>query len=153
MATRRVSRANRNQKLQGRSWVYFAQERASGLVKIGQTRQLQRRICVLNSATAGGVDLIGSIPETDVTERAIHNLLSGHRERGEWFRPHDDVIRLAQAGDAIYRQGFRRDIPEDLQDHWMLISCARLGVPASDFLNEMALSSPTPTPSKESRCE
>jgi hypothetical protein len=137
MTDRRVSRANRNQKLRGRSWVYFAQEGVSGLVKIGQTRQLERRICVLNSATAGGVTLIGSIPETDVPEKRLHALLWEHRDRGEWFRPHEDVMHLARAGSAIYGDGYRHDIPEHLERERFLIHCACMGIKPTAILADL----------------
>ena len=139
MTKQRVARANRNQKLRARSWVYFAQESATALVKIGQSRQVHRRICVLNSATAGGVKLIGLLPETDVTERSVHNLMSEHRERGEWFRPHDDVTRLAGAGLAIYANGYRGEIPDEFHDEMMIIHCAKMGVLPTSFLRELEI--------------
>lgn len=102
----RVARANRNLALKGRSWVYFAQAGEGGPVKIGQTRQLERRIHALGTASAEPIKLLGKVPETWLSEQRLHNLFAPVRVRGEWFEPHPRLLELAEAGGVIFARGY-----------------------------------------------
>jgi hypothetical protein len=113
--------ANRNQRLGGRSWVYFAQRGRGGPVKIGRTRSLSERICALQSVCPEDVTLLGKIPETMLSEASAHARLKQHRIRGEWFHPARAVLQLAAAGKHIYASGFTNEIADRHTRRWLLI--------------------------------
>lgn len=123
--TRRVSRANRNRRLQGRSWVYFAQLGENGPIKIGQSRQVPSRLQALQTAHHEAVRLLGTIPETDIPEPVLHDRFARHRIKGEWFKPAQEILDLAAAGDAIYRNGYVNIVPDDLADELAIIFSVR----------------------------
>lgn len=108
-----VKRANRNLAMKGRSWVYFAQAGTDGLVKIGQSRQVHRRLTALNSSSCEKIRLLGTIPETVASEDDIHIALHSLRVRGEWFEPHPIVLQLADAGRRVYGNGYRDEFDDD----------------------------------------
>lgn len=114
---RRVSRANRNLRKAGRSWVYFVQVGQDGPIKIGQSRDVGARIDALQNAHHEPITLLGTVPEVVVTERMFHDKFARFRIRGEWFRPVDEIKAVAAAGKAIYEGGWVSIIPEDVIDH------------------------------------
>lgn len=126
MAERRVARANRNQKMQGRSWVYFAQAGEGGPVKIGQSRQVGVRIRALAAGNAAEVKLLGTIPETDVTEAFLLDCFAPHRLRGEWHKPVPELLELADAGRRIYEAGYVVCAADKDADAWDIIDRYRL---------------------------
>lgn len=65
--------------------VYFAQSRATSLVKIGYSANIERRLKALANTTPSGVSLMFSIPGGWELEQAIHDELEDVRENGEWF--------------------------------------------------------------------
>lgn len=113
--------ANRNVRLGGRSWVYFAQRGTLGPVKIGRTRQLSSRITALQSVCPEEVALLGQLPETDIAEARLHAEFRRHRIRGEWFHPAPEILELAAAGKRIYAAGYCHEIPDPLTEDWLLI--------------------------------
>lgn len=75
------------------SVVYFIQS-ADGLVKIGWTADLARRLNNLNSASSSPLRVLATTPGGATLEAHLHERFSDLRERGEWFRPNDDLLRL-----------------------------------------------------------
>jgi hypothetical protein len=120
----RVTRANRNQKMKGRSWVYFAQL-ASGPVKIGQSRQVPQRMKALQTAHHEEVRLIGLLPEQDVTEHEVQSKFARFRIRGEWFSPAPQILELAAAGLTIYANGYVHIIPDEHAEQFGIVLSAR----------------------------
>lgn len=102
----RVNRANRNRAMRGRSWVYFARDRASGFIKIGQSRQVHRRMHTLTASTPQGVDLLGTVPETWCSESTFHTRFRRARVKGEWFEPTDEILAVAAAGERVFGAGY-----------------------------------------------
>lgn len=98
--------ANRMRTDDDDGFVYFA-EAASGPIKIGVTRNLRQRIAGLKSHDE--VVLLAAFRGGLALERRLHFLFSGHRIRGEWFRPHAVIFReiVLLAEDAI-RPGMER---------------------------------------------
>lgn len=122
-----ASRANRNQRLGGRAWVYFAQ-RADGPVKIGFSRQVSQRIKALGTSCPEGVALLGTIADSDATEKDVHARFAKHRIKGEWFQPAPEILELAEAGKAIYANGYVAEIPAELDWAWRRIVRLQLGL-------------------------
>ncbi len=114
-------RANRNPRLTGRSWVYFAQRGDDGPIKIGRTRQLADRMAALRSTQPEEMNLIGKLPEVVISEARSHILFRHLRMRGEWFQPAPEILELAAASLSIYGPGYIDDIPECLSAQWAII--------------------------------
>lgn len=121
MARTQVARANRNQKMHGRSWVYFAQAGEGGPVKIGQSRQVDVRIRALAAANAREVTLLGTIPETVIPESYLLSCFGRHRLRGEWFMPVAELLALAEAGRRIYEAGYTACPADADEEAWDVI--------------------------------
>lgn len=64
--------------------VYFLSN-ATGLIKIGYTADIKKRITQYNSLNGAAVRLLATIPGNRRHERGLHSLLSQHRVSGEWF--------------------------------------------------------------------
>lgn len=116
---RRVGRSNRNLRLTGRSWLYFTQQGESGPVKIGRTRQLTARINALSVTSAFELRLLGTIPETWLSEERAHRVFARHRIKGEWFEPIPGILELAEAGRRIFANGYVDTTDDD--EAWLTI--------------------------------
>lgn len=64
-------------------WVYFAE--AGGMIKIGHSRRLAKRMQVLRSSNPAGATLLGVIPGSASLEASVHSLFEDQRATGEWF--------------------------------------------------------------------
>lgn len=117
-----VARANRNQRMAGRSWVYFAQAGEGGPIKIGQSRQVHVRIRALAAAHHAEVRLLGQIPETVITERLLLGIFGKHCIRGEWFEPVPELVELAAAAAAIYSDGYIVEAADKDEAAWCVIA-------------------------------
>lgn len=65
-------------------YVYFI--RSDGLVKIGFSTDVAKRLNNIRVGCPTGGKLVAAIPGTEDTETYFHKLFSKYRERGEWFR-------------------------------------------------------------------
>ena len=99
--------------VRGDSWVvYFAHDPASGLIKIGATADVRRRIASL-SKVVPRLALLGHVSGGLNRELEIHERFAEHRERNddlpcptEWFRPAAEVLNfIAKTTDADAKQG------------------------------------------------
>jgi hypothetical protein len=68
--------------------VYFL-EAENGLVKIGYSGDVERRIRQLVAENATSVKLLGTIRGGRQTERALHRALRCFHSHGEWYYPND----------------------------------------------------------------
>jgi hypothetical protein len=64
-------------------WVYFAE--AGGMIKIGHSRRLAKRLQVLRSSNPSGAKLLGVILVDRSAEGGIHERFHHLRQAGEWF--------------------------------------------------------------------
>lgn len=67
--------------------VYFVGAQSTGPVKIGFTtdRTVSSRLSQLQTGSHEELVVLGKVDASPAVERAIHNLLSSHVVRGEWF--------------------------------------------------------------------
>ena len=107
--------------------VYFIEGEGSGLVKIGKTGNVKRRLRALQTSSPVSLNLLMTIEYDDDLESRIHNKLSAHRAHGEWFRISDEVREfmiscrdkglpwlVSQVGDAPnYWMNSRRGLSEE----------------------------------------
>jgi hypothetical protein len=71
--------------------VYFIQKSGDDTqVKVGASRNLSARMTALGDSL-GEIDLIGTLPGDEPTERMIHRLFDAEKLGGEWFRRSDKV--------------------------------------------------------------
>jgi hypothetical protein len=68
-------------------YVYFIQHQKSGLIKIGRTKHLERRIAIFTKRFQSPIKLIHSIQTLNYEkiELAFHQYFHNKRNMGEWF--------------------------------------------------------------------
>jgi excisionase family DNA binding protein len=67
--------------------VYFVRGRATGLVKIGQTNDVDRRLRALQANSPDALELLGVIRSSEFQEAELHGRFARFRLHNEWFRP------------------------------------------------------------------
>ena len=72
-------------------FVYFILSEETGLVKIGVTTDLRRRVRALQTASPVELKLMGKIIGNRWREERFHLVFREYRERGEWFRYEGEV--------------------------------------------------------------
>lgn len=83
--------------------IYFVQcERSTdrvfaGWIKIGTTVRLSARLKQIAADLGHSPTLLGILDGGSVEERALHRRFRRHRETGEWFAPHGDLLDLIRA--------------------------------------------------------
>lgn len=89
--------------------VYFIAAPQVQLMKIGMTGDLAERATTLRDMNAARLELIGFINDVGRTvEREWHAKHAAHRERGEWFRPHHELLAdMEERADWTALRGWR----------------------------------------------
>lgn len=77
--------------------VYFVQARSGGPIKIGTTRDLQRRLASMQAGSPVELVVLATVPGDSRTENALHKRLTKYRLHGEWFLDTEEV-RAAMKG-------------------------------------------------------
>ncbi len=69
-------------------WIYFVKSNDTGLIKIGYTRDLGRRLSSLRLRSVAGMTLITTTKSAygPADENYLHRYLNRFRAYGEWFR-------------------------------------------------------------------
>ncbi|WP_163836928.1 GIY-YIG nuclease family protein [Spartinivicinus ruber] len=75
----------------GVSYIYFVQAGEDGLIKIGRTKDVQARMCSLNSASPVELKLLGVFKAKDYMEKILHEEFAKYRVKGEWFKPVEEI--------------------------------------------------------------
>lgn len=73
------------------SVVYFLQG-TNGLIKIGLSTKLNRRVHDLMKENANALVLVGIIIGKHTLENSLHKKFKEHRWHGEWFYPADELV-------------------------------------------------------------
>lgn len=102
--------------------IYFVRCAATGLVKIGFTLNLQRRLVGLSTGSAAPLECVGVLPGNAEIERQLHARFSHLRRRGEWFEVDSELAELLASAK-----------PAELPTHKRLRD--RAPPPAGDFDN------------------
>jgi hypothetical protein len=84
-------------------WMYAIQAGHFGAVKLGITRDPRDRLRELQTSNAEPLRLVAAWRSFREEERQIHEEFADLRLRGEWFRPHDEILRLVRGMAATYR--------------------------------------------------
>ena len=77
-----------------KGWVYFIQDTASDLIKIGFSKDVGRRFAALQQSCPTELVLLTAVPGTVKKERALHEYFAESRVRGEWFEESGDLCEL-----------------------------------------------------------
>ncbi len=77
--------------------IYFVQGESGGPIKIGYTKNIEKRLTLLQSGYPDRLILLASMAGTEENEEAIHIELQQYRLRGEWFSPHENVLEKVKA--------------------------------------------------------
>lgn len=77
------------------SFVYFI-EAPDGLIKIGWTSDLARRVNNLAVGSSGPIKVLATTPGGRTLEAHLHERFSDDRVQGEWFKPSDDLRGLVK---------------------------------------------------------
>lgn len=76
--------------------VYFIQAGEGGPIKIGTAGNMRTRLNALQTGSAEVLTLLATFEGGILEERKLHRELRSHRIHGEWFRPHEDVMRMVR---------------------------------------------------------
>lgn len=69
----------------GGSQIYVIKRKGARLVKIGVTRQLDRRMRALATGAGAELQLLVAFPGERGDEQMLHDRFAAYRKRGEWF--------------------------------------------------------------------
>lgn len=79
------------------SFIYFARmEGPEPFIKIGYASNVGVRLSNIKVSTPYKVELLASIEGTPQDEAALHARFADHRFRGEWFKPHPEILDFIQ---------------------------------------------------------
>lgn len=94
------------------SWIYFVGSREHGIVKIGQTGKLRKRMRQLKNSSPVPIKLLAVVLGRPSLEGFLHDYFKSSRKHGEWFELSED---LNQCIEDIKVQRFGRYIPSDMR--------------------------------------
>lgn len=76
------------------SLIYFVRAGDRGLIKIGRTDRLERRLSQLQNGNHLELRLLGYAHGDTAEEKSLHRRFAAGRIRGEWFRPTRELLRF-----------------------------------------------------------
>jgi hypothetical protein len=68
-----------------KSWIYAIESLGSGLVKLGLTINVEKRMKDLQTGSPSPLHFIGAFPGDHRTEKHIHKKYNKYWESGEWY--------------------------------------------------------------------
>jgi hypothetical protein len=87
----------------GHKWVYFIRDLETGLIKIGCSQDVQKRLLQVHYEISHPLELLGYIPGSHTIEQRLHQRFSRQRRNGlkpsgaghtrwEWFEPSPEMM-------------------------------------------------------------
>lgn len=87
-----------------RGWIYLIESLGSGLVKMGFSFNVERRMKDLQTGSAYPLRFIGAFPGDQRTEKHIHKKYDEYWESGEWYKlPFGLAERIIEEGWEVYQ--------------------------------------------------
>jgi len=77
------------------SKIYFLA--AAGLIKIGVTADVDKRVCSLRNSCPVELEFLGAYPGTRTDERELHERFRHLRRHGEWFAEAPELIAFIES--------------------------------------------------------
>lgn len=74
--------------------VYFVHAPAAGVVKIGVSEDIRKRLISLATASPVSLTLLGTVPGGKVREMELHTQFAAMRVKGEWFEATDALLNI-----------------------------------------------------------
>lgn len=78
------------------SYVYFIQCGDNGPIKIGHTKDIDRRLSILQGANPQRLNLLGCFLGDSIQESELHKQFKGDRISGEWFNSSNELLNIIQ---------------------------------------------------------
>jgi len=72
-------------------WCYLIRHPSTGLLKVGKSVHVERRVRTLSLQGGAEMDLLGTIPNSGDVERSLHAQFRADRVIGEWFNDSEDL--------------------------------------------------------------
>ena len=91
-------------------WVYFIEDTATGHIKIGFSRDPEKRFQHLRCGTDSELVLLAGIPGSFKKERSLHQYFAVGRVTGEWYQKSDDLYELIAMAAEKERQRISRQL-------------------------------------------
>src|SRR5262249_45238273 len=88
---RPMQRRRRQRRHRAEEVVYFV--RAGDAIKIGVTRDVERRLRALATGSAVPLELLATLPGGRSLEKKLHERFRRFHVRGEWFRADEVLLR------------------------------------------------------------
>lgn len=96
--------------------VYFISAPSCGLIKIGHSKNVRKRLQGLKAMSPVDLVLIGEIEGARPLERQLHSFLIDHHHRDEWFRA---SVPVAQVISQLLRGTFDMTrLPSEGRSAW-----------------------------------
>lgn len=103
---KRVDKRKNNFKTRYKYWVYFIQWAHGGPIKIGRAKNVSRRLASHQVSSPYEIVLLCMIEAHNFAlEKKIHYHFDDYRIRGEWFKPHENILEFV---DVIKRREFKK---------------------------------------------
>ncbi len=104
-------------------YIYFIQMDRIGPVKIGFTKNIEKRLVSLQTACPYPLNLLCIFPGNEDMETDIHSCFKEMRMEGEWFLPHPFILGEIENFKKINKKNnfILPDSNKDLGD-WSLIN-------------------------------
>ena len=77
-------------------WIYFIEYHDSGPVKIGYAKNVDKRLCNLQTACPYELRVLVAAPGSIDCETILHAYLSNFMIRGEWFWPVPELQKIVR---------------------------------------------------------
>ena len=68
-----------------RDYLYFIQSDLTGMIKVGRSKDPQKRLKQLQTGNPNRLKLIASFREKGSEEKYLHEVLNNYKQKGEWF--------------------------------------------------------------------
>jgi len=81
--------------------VYFVQNQETLAIKIGTTKDLAKRLSMLQVGCCQKLKLVHSFEGGKTEERIAHEKFRASKIRGEWFNPTDDLIQFIDNNNTV----------------------------------------------------
>lgn len=85
------------------SYIYFILDGDRGAVKIGRSRNPQKRFKAFQTAHSTQLEIVGLIDGGSIIEWLIHSNFRSHRISGEWFAYNDFVRETIEVYNGQHR--------------------------------------------------
>jgi hypothetical protein len=76
------------------TYVYFIQEKAGGPIKIGFSKDPQKRLSEIQTGYPRELMILAIMPGGRVQEREIHRRFGMNRMFGEWFKDDEKLMKF-----------------------------------------------------------